>query len=96
MTLVVSGEGGERAASWGRRQEVEGVAVARAGAPQHRGADGTGRLWGQVSAVDPVEWIVDGATWCTVTADRLLMQVKVVKVLQVKKGIQNFIKRNFS
>lgn len=85
VPLVVCDEGGAGAASRRRRQEVERVAAARAGGPQKGRAGRTGRLGGQLTAVDPVEWIVDGATWCTVTAQCLLMEAEVVQILRMIK-----------
>lgn len=90
MPLLVPGEGGEGASGRRRRQEAEGVVAARAGGPQQGLAGGTGWLGGQLSAVDPVERIVDGTAWCTVAAPRLLVEAVVVQILQMLKGMQQF------
>lgn len=94
VPLVVRGEGGEGAAGRGRRQEAERVAAAGAGGPQQGRAGGTGRLRGELGAVDPVEGIVDGAAWCAVAAHRLLVEVEVVQILRMIEGADRFFQEN--
>lgn len=43
--------------------------------------------------MDPVEWIVDGASWRTVTTQCLLMEVEVVQILQMIKENLPFKKK---